>query len=65
MTQLAQRSAEQEKQLATAGEEDLQPVHAGPETRVTKLDSERIELIPVGSGLASAGGDISMGPTWW
>ena len=41
MTQLAQRSAEQEKQLATAGEEDLQPVHAGPETRVTKLDSGR------------------------
>ena len=30
MTQLAQRSAEQEKQLATAGEEDLQPVQAGP-----------------------------------
>ena len=41
MTQLAQRSAEQEKQLATAGEEDLQPVHAGPETRLTKLDSGR------------------------
>jgi len=47
MTQLAQRRAEQEKQLATAGEEDLQPVQAGPE----------------GSGLGSAGGDISMGPT--
>ena len=30
MTQLAQRRAEQEKQLATAGEEDLQPVQAGP-----------------------------------
>lgn len=31
ITQLAQRRAEQEKQLATAGEEDLQPVQAGPE----------------------------------
>ena len=30
ITQLAQRRAEQEKQLATAGEEDLQPVQAGP-----------------------------------
>ena len=34
MTQLAQRRAEQEKQLATAGEEDLQPVQAGPREEV-------------------------------
>ena len=30
MTQLAQSRAEHEKQLATAGDEDLQPVHEGP-----------------------------------
>ena len=30
MTQLAQSRAEHEKQLATAGEEDLQPVQEGP-----------------------------------
>ena len=30
MTQLAQSRAEHEKQFATAGEEDLQPVQEGP-----------------------------------
>ena len=66
---MAQRRAEQEKQLATAGEEDLQPVQAGPEKipRVKILTREHnlvTILSPEGSGLASAGGDISMGPTW-
>ena len=37
ITQLAQRRAEQEKQLATAGEEDLQPVQAGPEGEILAL----------------------------
>jgi len=32
MTQLAQRRAEQEKQLATAGDEDLHPVQCGDES---------------------------------
>ena len=37
ITQLAQRRAEQEKQLATAGEEDLQPVQAGPAGEILEL----------------------------
>ena len=49
ITQLAQRSAEQEKQFATAGDEDLQPVQWGTPR----------------SWAWSAGGDINIGPAWW
>ena len=50
MTQLAHKSAVQEKHLATAGDEDLHPVQWG--------------IVSTGCW-SSAGGDISIGPSWY
>ena len=57
MTQLAQSSAEHEKQLATAGDEDLQPVQEGPlVARIysisKQLSRNQITTCGVGTGVS-------------
>ena len=52
MTQLAQSRAEHEKQLATAGDEDLQPVHEGPLVTITRqLSGILVTTCGVGAGV--------------